>query len=136
MKAITVRQPWAWLIAAGHKTVENRSFRPRSLGKNEPLAIHAGLKIDPKGYVAARERGITLPDAFAFGCIVATCRVQRIVVTEDELVAVARPWFIGPYGWVLVDVQPLEHGTIVTGKLGLWTLPDTATLGMVEGHHP
>jgi len=44
MRALTVRQPWAWAIIHGGKDVENRS---RSLGPYRgPVAIHAGLMID------------------------------------------------------------------------------------------
>ncbi len=39
MKALTVRQPWASLIAVGVKTIETRSWRTEYRG---PLAIHAG----------------------------------------------------------------------------------------------
>ena len=41
LRALTVRQPWAWAIIHGHKTVENR---PRPIHSHRgPLAIHAGL---------------------------------------------------------------------------------------------
>ncbi|HHY88739.1 MAG TPA: ASCH domain-containing protein, partial [Chloroflexi bacterium] len=43
MKALSVRQPWAWLIAQGYKTVENRTWATNYRG---PLLIHAGKKPD------------------------------------------------------------------------------------------
>jgi hypothetical protein len=43
LRAITTRQPWAELIAAGLKTVENRSRRTHH---RVPVAIHAGLATD------------------------------------------------------------------------------------------
>jgi len=39
MKAITIQQPWAEMIARGLKRVENRTWRTSHRG---PLAIHAG----------------------------------------------------------------------------------------------
>ena len=39
MKALSIRQPWAWLIIHGGKDVENRSWSTHYTG---PLAIHAG----------------------------------------------------------------------------------------------
>jgi hypothetical protein len=43
VKAITVRQPWAWAIATGAKTVENRSRpAPWTSAIDERIAIHAG----------------------------------------------------------------------------------------------
>ena len=37
-RALTVRQPWAWAIAAGHKDCENRTWATSHRGW---LAIHA-----------------------------------------------------------------------------------------------
>lgn len=43
VKAITIHQPWASLIAHGYKRFETRGWRTNYRG---PLAIHAGKKID------------------------------------------------------------------------------------------
>ncbi|MDX5091650.1 ASCH domain-containing protein, partial [Lactobacillus crispatus] len=43
MKAITIHQPWATLIALGEKQFETRSWETKYRG---PLAIHAGKKVD------------------------------------------------------------------------------------------
>ena len=43
MKALSVRQPWAWLIVRGYKTIENRTWPTNHRG---PLAIHASLTVD------------------------------------------------------------------------------------------
>ena len=40
MKALSVHQPYAWLIVHGHKPVENRGWATPYRGR---LAIHAGL---------------------------------------------------------------------------------------------
>ncbi len=37
--ALSLRQPWAWLVVSGHKDVENRVWRAAYRG---PLLIHAG----------------------------------------------------------------------------------------------
>lgn len=44
LRALTVHQPWASLIAAGVKRMENRGWRPRpaELSAGHWLAIHAG----------------------------------------------------------------------------------------------
>lgn len=46
MKAITLHQPWASLIAVGAKRIETRSWSTRYRG---PLAIHAGMRHPPTG---------------------------------------------------------------------------------------
>jgi hypothetical protein len=43
MKALTILQPWASLIAIGAKQIETRSWPTNYRG---PLAIHAGKRID------------------------------------------------------------------------------------------
>lgn len=40
---LSVKQPWAWLICAGYKDVENRSWTTNYRG---PLYIHAGKSFD------------------------------------------------------------------------------------------
>lgn len=47
MKAITLNQPYASLIAAGIKTIETRRWRTNHRG---PLLICAGKKAFPRGY--------------------------------------------------------------------------------------
>jgi hypothetical protein len=46
VKALTVQQPWCWAIAAGAKTVENRS---QSWSHRGLLAIHAGGRWSARG---------------------------------------------------------------------------------------
>jgi hypothetical protein len=45
MKAITIRQPWAQLIAIGAKRYETRSYAADYRGK---IAVHAGTKAGTK----------------------------------------------------------------------------------------
>lgn len=56
MRALTLTQPWAGLVASGIKLVENR---PRSMIKREdfgkPFAIHASREIDERVYARIRE---------------------------------------------------------------------------------
>jgi hypothetical protein len=42
LPALSVRQPWAWLIVSGLKDIENRPRRSHYRG---PLLIHAGLSL-------------------------------------------------------------------------------------------
>lgn len=49
MKAITIIQPWATLIAIGAKRFETRSWATTHRG---PIAIHAGKKIDRDAYMS------------------------------------------------------------------------------------
>ena len=44
MKAISIRQPWAWLVVHGYKDVDNRTWATKHRG---PILIHAGKALDP-----------------------------------------------------------------------------------------
>jgi len=46
MKALSIRQPWAFLIVTGRKTIEIRSWRPRRMNLPQTILIHAGKKLD------------------------------------------------------------------------------------------
>ena len=51
MKALTLWQPWASLVALEHKRVETRCWPTRYRG---PLAIHAAAELPPKWLGASR----------------------------------------------------------------------------------
>ena len=44
MKAITLHQPWASLIASGAKRIETRSWKPPDSLIGTEIAIHAGKR--------------------------------------------------------------------------------------------
>ena len=45
MNAITLWQPWASLIAQGHKQIETRSWMPPNRAMEQPIAIHAAKRL-------------------------------------------------------------------------------------------
>ena len=99
MKTLSIRQPWAWLIAAGHKDIENR---PRRTNLRGPILIHASLTIDQAGVRFAHERGIELPfAAFITGGIIGQVEIV------DCVSAHVSPWFFGPFGYVLKNPKLL-----------------------------
>lgn len=110
MKALSIRQLWAWLIVMGHKDVENRtwctSFRSEFL-------IHAGKNFDHTGYmwvVSAMGLSIPQPHEFQRGGIVGVARLTDCVTSNDSL------WFSGAYGFILSDARTLDFVPFV-GKL-------------------
>ena len=46
LKALSIKQPWAWLIVNGWKDVENRSWNTHYRGR---VLIHAGKTMDNLG---------------------------------------------------------------------------------------
>lgn len=96
MKALTLYQPWASLIAAGVKTIETRSWPTRHRG---PIAIHAAKTV-PAGWNA---EGIALIERYKDELR----RVGALVKLDDgsfdlllpagAVVAVANLWACGDY---------------------------------------
>ena len=60
MKAITLHQPFASLIANGTKTIETRSWAPPKALIGQRIAIHAGEESEPRKTFVIR-RSITFP---------------------------------------------------------------------------
>ena len=87
MKALTLHQPWASLVALGVKTIETRSWPAPASLIGQPLAIHAGLTkadwrdpvwgplIEPGTACVLRVGIRPLP----LGAVVATCRLAACV---------------------------------------------------------
>ncbi len=115
MKALSLRQPWAWLASHGHKTIENRTWATDYRG---PLLLHAGLQPDRKfvRLLAAPLAAIALPHEFERGGIVGLAELVECVTASDS------PWFVGPYGWVLRDARPVTFMPC-RGRLGLFEVP-------------
>jgi len=128
MKAITICQPYAWLITLPetdprHKRVENRTWPTRYRG---PLLIHAGKSRDwldtwediTPQEVAALQYGVIVAKANLTACLpLAEIRHGRY---PDRLCWLSGHQHAeGPFCWVLEDVMPLEPMPC-TGARGLW----------------
>lgn len=122
MKFLTIRQPWASLIAVGAKTIETRPFSTKYRG---PLAIHAG-KAKPSRDLVRMGQWLTRWDygegryvmsdglgkwvALPLGAVVAVCDlidVVPIVLTEPRR---ARP----DEAWLPCVANPQDGGHLVS----------------------
>ena len=122
LRAITVKQPWAELIASGEKRYENRTWPTRHEG---PLAIHAARNADEE---LARDAGIDL-DRVTRGAIIAVAKSVRCVTLrelQDELGTTLIEHATGPYCWILSDVVRLPEPIFMQGKQALWFVPADA----------
>ncbi len=118
MKVICVKQPWAWLIVAGHKDIENRSWHTTHRG---PLLIAASLRRPDHDSMAdairyARDRGVEVPKQLQYGGVIGRVNVITCVKRHESR------WFMGPVGWVLRDAIELPFIPI-TGQLQIFDAP-------------
>jgi len=139
MKAITLHEPWAALVAAGWKEVETRDWYT---GYRGPLAIHSSVHPPDKTEISRLtfllgSKGHELPE-FHMGQVVAVCHLAACVPTALVGTAVKklkpnffpkRGWEVelqlgnydnGRWAWILRDVQRLEKPVFVRGQRKLW----------------
>jgi hypothetical protein len=118
MQALSIMQPWAWLIVHGHKPVENRKWVTQYRGQ---FLVHAGLKFDQAGYDVVRECcpeiEMPRPEDFPKGGIVGVASIVDCVSRMNS------SWFYGPFGFVLEDARPLPLVPF-KGQLGFFHVPD------------
>lgn len=123
MKALSINQPWAWLIVNGHKGVENRSWDTRYRGF---FLIHAGKRIDYDAYEFLEDMDIDVPPPcdLPIGGIVGKARLINTVHIRDKQLVTEKdkPWFFGEYGFILDSAEPCELKPC-KGALGFFT-PD------------
>lgn len=125
MKVITIKQPFATLIAEGLKEYEFRTWKTKYRGD---ILIHAGKGIDKK----AMKRYEHLDLEYPSGCIIAKAKIVDCVYVDDELKKELRDknplvyygilkadsdW--DGYGFKLENVEKIEN-IPVNGKLSLW----------------
>ncbi len=113
MKALTICQPYAEMIARGEKVIENRTWPTNYRG---PLAIHAG-----KSKCWMDDDDIAEYPRMAFGAVVATATLVDCKRVTDL------PWELqgnehanGPWCWLLTDVLRLDKPIPARGAQGLW----------------
>lgn len=117
IKVLSVRQPWAWLILTGRKSIENRSWSTQYRG---PLYIHAGLNMHQRP-VADIERQFQIEidrEALAFGAIIGRVELIDVVTQSDS------PWFEGPHGFVLRNPEIINPAPC-RGQMGLFDIPSS-----------
>ena len=117
--ALSIRQPWAWAVVAGHKPIENRSAGSIRAGRMDcrRICIHAatGLKQDEFQWAHWRlyRHGVRCPrpDALPRGAIIGHVDVVEIIDQSDS------EWFGGKMGLRLenaVQIDPIP----AVGALG------------------
>lgn len=149
MKALSLTQPWATLVAIGAKCIETRSWNTNYRG---PLAIHAAKRWTPAVVDLAfkepfksvlNNAGYKLFSQLPRGVIVATCElvsVHEIRYATNKFfgwewdgpdgtkfsfpLTEQEKWFgdytPGRYAWLLHNVARLPEPIPACGALGLW----------------
>lgn len=140
VRAITVHQPWATLLALGIKRFETRDWDTRHRG---PLVIHAGKRITEDGEMAfswLQRRGIDIGverlGDLPLGAVVGLAELTYCYATEflldsgrHVLAAQAKDPSLevtlgdfsrGRFAWLLASPRPLRTPIPYRGQQQLW----------------
>ena len=124
-EALSIRQPWAWLIANGYKGIENRSWNTTFRGE---FFIHASKRMTRKEYqdcqrfidLLARDCSIFLPpivlpkkEDLQYGGIIGAATITGCVTESDD------GWFTGKFGFELEGQRVLPFMPCL-GSLGFF----------------
>jgi hypothetical protein len=135
MKALSLIQPWASLVALGEKKIETRSWRTNYRGE---LLIHASRKIDTimyrEPFFSALKNQLIISSELPTGVMIASCKLMgclKIVRNDGDCAYLedgSRIWgneyhfgdyTPGRWAWILEDIKPIKP-IPAKGKLSIW----------------
>lgn len=103
-KAISLKQPWANLVAAGKKTIETRKWITKYRG-DLVICSSKNPKIYPSGYAL---------------CVVELYHIEPMKRKHQKKACI--DIYPGAYSWFLRNIRPINPPIAVKGRLGIFDL--------------
>lgn len=124
MKALSLWQPWASLMADGRKKIETRHWRPPAWLVGQQVAIHATKRVDNS---FSRQCGYD-PLAIPRGCVVAIVRLDKFEkfteAFKQEIMLYPEGGYgdfeMGRFGWFCTLIEKLNPPAEAIGHQGIW----------------
>ena len=132
LEALSISQPWAWLIVHGDKRVENRRWLHAGQLAQARRVVGARFGIHAaKSYDGNAPAGTPPRTELPAGAIVGAATLDRVLtmaeaMADRELLADQHRYMSGPVCLVLRDVVAIERPIPARGFLGFWALTDEA----------
>ncbi len=147
MRALSLTQPWAWLVVHGGKDIENRRWNTKLRGE---FLIHAAKGMKASDYDAAQftaegiqgyqlAHDMPLPEQLERGGIVGVAELFDVVMPVVRAGQTSIPgglsgplhaWhFPEQFGFRLRNVRPLPF-VACKGALGFWEVPPSVLAGL------
>lgn len=104
MKAISLKQPWANLVASGKKTIETRKWSTKYRG-DLVICSSQNPKIEPYGKAL---------------CIVELYDVRPMTKNDEKKACIKL--YSGAYAWMLRNLRKIDPPIPVKGSLGIFNL--------------
>ncbi len=124
-RVITLKQPWASLVAEGLKQFEFRNMNYSYRGK---IYIHAGKGVDKNALERVKEYKIEYPQSR----IVAEVEIADCIKIDDDfndyIINLKSPVYGNKkrsgYAWKLTNIKKINSNKTINGKQGIWYLDD------------
>ena len=125
VRVITLKQPWASLIANGLKIYEFRNMNYSYRGK---ILIHAGKGVDKEALESVKEFNLEYPQSK----IMAEVEIVDCIQIDDKFNDFLNNLNSPVYGkvkrtgfaWKLQNVKKLDCKEEISGKQGIWYIDD------------
>jgi hypothetical protein len=121
--ALSIKQPWAWLICRGFKDIENRDWSTRFRGR---IYVHASKSESEitqetidwfKSKLSTEQhnqlKGKRLIDVLVFGAIIGEITITDCGKSKS-------PWFVGKYGFTLANPVIYDNPIPCRGQPGFF----------------
>lgn len=121
MKVLTLRQPWATLVAEGIKQYEFRSWKTNYRGK---ILIHAGVGIDKEDMKKFENLNLDFPagkiiaEVELIDCLELDEKLNEKIICENNI-AYGNKKRSG-YAWKIKTIRKIYSDKKIKGQLGLW----------------
>lgn len=103
-KALSLKQPWASLVASGKKSIETRKWKTNYRG-DLIICSSKTVDIDPAGYAL---------------CIVELYHIEPMKPEHEKDACIKL--YDGAYAWFLRNLRPLDPIIPVKGQLNIFNL--------------
>jgi hypothetical protein len=126
VKALSIHNPWAWLIVSGYKDIENRDWPTKFRGR---FLIHASKKMTNYDYDDAMD---LLDQTLPLSRVEQVCRRAKFINSDNHLGGIIGEaeivdcvtqsdsrWFFGKFGFVITNARPLPFRAC-RGMLGFF----------------
>lgn len=121
MRVITLKQPWATLVAENIKKYEFRSWKYNYRGE---ILIHAGTGIDIDAMKKVEHLNLEFPNKKILAkvviedCIELNEEINKIICSQNPLIYGNKNRT--GYAWKLGKVTKLNINKVISGKQGIW----------------
>lgn len=132
MKVLSIKEPWATLIASKQKYIETRSWKTSYRGE---LYIHVSKKLINKKDEKIQELLKLLPtQEMNYGKIICKCELVDCIYMDEKFINEIKQnkqeyicgyYQIGRFAWILEKMELIQPKIEAKGKLNIWNFEIT-----------